>query len=580
MRRLYGIPQGAGAFTQGAMQGYDFADGAIRDRETDRQVALDREEIGLERAEERQKREQLRRIAAARAEDDPRGLVAAVPGQPAAVTNQVLAELPPVIRTETLADGSAPRAGGALPGLQHIGATAPAGSGALQSLGPVSRPPITAGTTDLGAPAQSGSPAASQPAAAAGAPAARRIVPAGLDLEGRMLRDTEAKLKVALSLGTPTGMAAATQLQTQRDELRTKVRERDLSRAEAAYRMTGSLEGIRGWYNAHVDDGAEFETMEKTTFTGADGKPIEAVRVAGRAHGTPFESTLPLADFQSMLQRARDPKMHAKWEADKALKAEEWKQKRAELDLAHHYKMKEAEAALNGKTIIASEDENVLVPDGQGGYRRIQTAVAPQKKTNPVPLSPGQVLVDPVSGAEIARGSDKTDSTAAKQTEKRADASEALALIDQAEALIGKATGSGFGALVDAGQAFVGESNAGAQAAAQLKALEGMLVAKMPKMTGPQSDKDVLLYKQMAGQIGDPAVPADTKRAAIRTIREIQQRQIQLAAAPTSDAGGAGKPTSTGAQTITIDGQTLQVRQRADGKRFVQRGGQWFEVQQ
>jgi hypothetical protein len=104
------------------------------------------------------------------------------------------------------------------------------------------------------------------------------------------------------------------------------------------------------------------------------------------------------------------------------------------------------------------------------------------------------------------------------------DASEALAVIAEAEKLIPLSTGSGIGAMVDATAGFFGASPKGAQAGARLKALEGLLVAKMPKMSGPQSDKDVLLYKQMAGQIGDTSIPEPTRMAALETIKQLQQQ--------------------------------------------------------
>jgi hypothetical protein len=107
---------------------------------------------------------------------------------------------------------------------------------------------------------------------------------------------------------------------------------------------------------------------------------------------------------------------------------------------------------------------------------------------------------------------------------KVGDATDVLALLDQADPLIDKATSSYVGKARDEAARVVGASTGGAQAAAQLKALEGALIAKMPKMSGPQSDKDVLLYKQMAGQIGDATIPADTKRAAMKTIRQINER--------------------------------------------------------
>ena len=115
------------------------------------------------------------------------------------------------------------------------------------------------------------------------------------------------------------------------------------------------------------------------------------------------------------------------------------------------------------------------------------------------------------------------------------DAKDVLEMLDLAEPLIAKSTGSYAGTGVDMAARAVGASTPGAQAAAELKALEGALISKMPKMSGPQSDKDVMLYRQMAGQIGDSTIPPETKKAAIRTIRQLNERYAGLAAKP---AGG------------------------------------------
>jgi hypothetical protein len=107
-----------------------------------------------------------------------------------------------------------------------------------------------------------------------------------------------------------------------------------------------------------------------------------------------------------------------------------------------------------------------------------------------------------------------------------ADANDVISILDMAKPLVTKATSSFFGRGLDlAGQA-VGLSSDSADAAAQLTALEGALVSKMPKMSGPQSDKDVLLYKQMAGRIGDPTVPASQKLAAMDSIRKLNQKYL------------------------------------------------------
>lgn len=106
------------------------------------------------------------------------------------------------------------------------------------------------------------------------------------------------------------------------------------------------------------------------------------------------------------------------------------------------------------------------------------------------------------------------------------DATEALQLIKTAKEIIPKSTGSYIGAGVDQAARLFGSSTGGDTAAAQLKALEGALISKMPKMSGPQSDKDVLLYKQMAGEIGDPTIPQARKLAALQVIEQIQQRHV------------------------------------------------------
>lgn len=124
--------------------------------------------------------------------------------------------------------------------------------------------------------------------------------------------------------------------------------------------------------------------------------------------------------------------------------------------------------------------------------------------------------------AQQVHGKDSKEAVAERARQN--DAKDVLDLLDQATPLIPVATSSGIGALVDKAGNLVGKSSASGDAAAQLRSIEGMLVSKMPKMSGPQSDKDVLLYRQMAGQIGDPNVPVSQKQAAVKTIREINER--------------------------------------------------------
>lgn len=112
----------------------------------------------------------------------------------------------------------------------------------------------------------------------------------------------------------------------------------------------------------------------------------------------------------------------------------------------------------------------------------------------------------------------------APAVQKTSDAKDVLSLLDEVDALLPEATGSYLGAGADSLAGMVGYGTKGAQSGAQLKALEGALIAKMPKMSGPQSDKDVLLYKQMAGQVGDATIPVSQRQAASKMIRKLNEK--------------------------------------------------------
>ncbi len=115
----------------------------------------------------------------------------------------------------------------------------------------------------------------------------------------------------------------------------------------------------------------------------------------------------------------------------------------------------------------------------------------------------------------------------AEVVQKRTNsANNVVGLLDKAQPLIETATNSGAGALVDDAMGFFGKSTQGANSAQALKALGANLVMQMPRMEGPQSDKDVQLYKEMAGQISDPWIPKARKIAALQTIKDIQGRYL------------------------------------------------------
>ncbi len=112
-----------------------------------------------------------------------------------------------------------------------------------------------------------------------------------------------------------------------------------------------------------------------------------------------------------------------------------------------------------------------------------------------------------------------------------------IGIIDEAVPLIDKATGSGIGTLLAAGKQAAGISDEKTKANAQLLVLSGRLLNNVPRMEGPQSDKDVASYREQAGKLGDPTVPAGDKRAAADIIRKLSEKYTAQNDTPLSQLG-------------------------------------------
>lgn len=127
-------------------------------------------------------------------------------------------------------------------------------------------------------------------------------------------------------------------------------------------------------------------------------------------------------------------------------------------------------------------------------------------------------------GLEAIPGGPADPRTSKAALQRREDAGYVTDILDMARPLVEKSTGSYLGAVVDKAAQVVGQSTDGGNAAAQLKVLQGALVSKMPRMEGPQSDKDVQLYREMAAQIGDSTVPRQQRMEAMNTLEMLQQK--------------------------------------------------------
>lgn len=190
-----------------------------------------------------------------------------------------------------------------------------------------------------------------------------------------------------------------------------------------------------------------------------------------------------------------------------------------------------------------------LSPEDQATFTKLQ-----RQPTVPKVVMIGNVphLVDPVTGARTPLSSLEQEATGAREVKqaeaegaafgkaageisggiqkKGSDAKGAQKALEGAEALIDIATGSGAGAVRDKFAAAFGYSTDAANALAELKVLQANLMLAQPRMEGPQSDRDVQLYREAAAQLGEPGVPAAQKKAALRRIIELQNKYIERAA--------------------------------------------------
>ena len=179
-------------------------------------------------------------------------------------------------------------------------------------------------------------------------------------------------------------------------------------------------------------------------------------------------------------------------------------------------------------------------------------------------------LVD-TAKADVVRDTGKTE-TIKKAGQMREAAGAALKLLDAGP------TGSGVGALTDNVLNFVGQPTASGNAAQQLEAIGGALMANVPRMEGPQSDADVRNYKLMAGNVGDRTLPVAARKAALRTVIEIQDKYASLnGGAPASAPTPAATKILDSLPTPNASNKGQRIRDTTTGKVLVSNGLQWKE---
>jgi hypothetical protein len=224
-----------------------------------------------------------------------------------------------------------------------------------------------------------------------------------------------------------------------------------------------------------------------------------------------------------------------------------------------------------------------FLPSGEGylaGNNRTGTA-APVIVNGKTPLRASD---DPTLQGRVAAEKERGKTVAGADVKRERGAVSTLNVLDEAEQWIDRATSSYAGSARDVAARAVGVSTEASQAAARLKVLQGALMMAQPRMEGPQSDKDVALYREMAGRLGDTTVPAAEKRAAVATIRSLQQKYL-----PQNGDAPIGAPSAVGARTPAPAGMDSMpppaehtgrtIRDSSTGVRYRSDGRSWVRVQ-
>jgi hypothetical protein len=210
--------------------------------------------------------------------------------------------------------------------------------------------------------------------------------------------------------------------------------------------------------------------------------------------------------------------------------------------------------ALQQRYLEMKRNPNIVVKDIAGATQAVAPSIGFGTKTSTLAtLDQNAAAAERLKGAEAeggAAGKARGEITGGALT-KGSNANTVTGMLDIADPLIEAATGSIAGAGRDKLAAAFGIAPQGAQAIAQLKVLQAGLMTNMPRMEGPQSDADVLLYREAAGQIGDPAVPREIKKAAVTTIRRIQEKYKERAASL------GGKPASPTRIRVDAEGNVI-----------------------
>lgn len=170
----------------------------------------------------------------------------------------------------------------------------------------------------------------------------------------------------------------------------------------------------------------------------------------------------------------------------------------------------------------------------------------------------GQVITPTTAAGAPATVKGKPSATFEKTTAQRkqlsVDLDRAIGELTEAAkdgGLIDRSTGSGIGRGRDIAMGLYGGSSSGAIASSELAPIADMVLKMVPRFEGPQSNKDTTSYEQAAGQLGNPTIPSDRRKAAAKVlVRLMTERKGQFITREMATEGSAAAPATGGRPSL------------------------------
>lgn len=192
--------------------------------------------------------------------------------------------------------------------------------------------------------------------------------------------------------------------------------------------------------------------------------------------------------------------------------------------LENDYNLRSAQMDLTADTAAArltEQERHNMAMESRGSS-------AATKSNKRVIERDGQIyVVDPESAtATVATGPDGKPYQTPEQRKNAQRNKQIVAALGEAKSILsaGKATSGGVQSTLAEVARGVNYTTEGMKDAAKLKNLSAWLTSNTPRMEGPQSDRDVKMYSEMAGMLGDESRTLEERKAAFSSLVKLIQK--------------------------------------------------------